>query len=46
VLEINLSSKTVASTTMFIYSGTLCYKVPPDELRFVIFTIFLDGLGW
>jgi len=41
-----LSSNTVVSTTMFVFSGTLRYKVPPDELNFVIFTIVWDVLGW
>jgi len=45
VVEITLSSNTVVSTTMFVFSGTLRYKVPPDELNFVIFTIVWDVLG-
>jgi len=30
VVEITLSNSTVVSTTMFIFSGTLRYEVPPD----------------
>jgi hypothetical protein len=40
VVEITLSRNTVVSTTVFIFIGCLRYKVPPDELNFVIFTTF------
>jgi hypothetical protein len=43
-VEITLSSNTLVSTTMFVFRGTLRYKVPTDELN-VIFTMFWDGWG-
>jgi len=46
MVEITLSSNTVVSTTMFMFSGNLHYKVLRDELNFVIFAIFWDVLGW